>query len=676
MEFFGYGRKTTPQKSAGPAAALQEIMQQEFEIDAVGSEFMPSLPQYDLDLEPDEAPRATRDFTPLEVPVGRRGGPKKRSSSLPPSMVRKQAAQRIDDWAAYNDRDETPQMASLTVVTTPPPAPKRRSLLQKARDVGRAHMLPRLIKGESYEVANGTSTARTSSCDVGQALRDRGRFGSMSTCVVEVAFLDGSSIKVTARNDDTCRSIQSAAALAIGVGAEYVSALGLYAYDGDGRCAARHEPDATARSLRNQSVVLAVRLITTAQLAAAARGFRTSTASALELHAQACCRVREPHRRGSGASRRGMAPRRNANLAIIASTPSRPLTPKRNAGRRLRPRRALRRAVPRRCIRRPRGPAPLGARARPGDEARPGRRRRRCGKAAGPHAAGDARRPGVRERRRGPRRAALDGHLAQKAAKRDKARAVAQAPKKAAKIELEIVEPVADGERVVSDDGDAPEAAFLATVASKSRFGAQLFPCAVRRRAPGETMRDQACPPRVLAVSRDGAAILSNDLTSELQSVPFAKLRRWTRDKSIIRFEAEQPFDCWGPAFMRRRSTSHDDARRKRLRRLAALSKGRATQPKVAASWWFSPAPKQLPEAPASLSEDESSVTTTSTRRRGACASRLICGMTSARRGRFCGCWMTIPCTTYSRSDRGASIIPYLGRACPRPARQGWPRPP
>ena len=26
MEFFGYGRKSTPQKSAGPAAALQEIM--------------------------------------------------------------------------------------------------------------------------------------------------------------------------------------------------------------------------------------------------------------------------------------------------------------------------------------------------------------------------------------------------------------------------------------------------------------------------------------------------------------------------------------------------------------------------------------------------------------------------------------------------------------------------
>ncbi len=386
MEFFGYGRKTTPQKSAGPAAALQEIMQQEFEIDAVGSEFMPSLPQYDLDLEPDEAPRATRDFTPLEVPVGRRGGPKKRSSSLPPSMVREQAQKRIDDWAAYNDRDETPQMASLTVVTTPPPAPKRRSLLQKARDIGRAHMLPKLIKGESYEVANGTSTARTSSCDVGQALRDRGRFGSMATCVVEVAFLDGSSIKVTARNDDTARSIQSAAALAIGVGAEYVSALGLYSYDTDGRCAARHEPDATARSLRNQSVVLAVRLITTAQLAAAARGFRTSTASANEfalarlLHAQAWCRV-----------------------LLIASTPSRPLTPKRNAGRRLRPRRALRRAVPRRCIRRPRGAPALGARARPGGEAGPGRRRRYDSKAAGPHAAGDARRPGLRERQRGPR---------------------------------------------------------------------------------------------------------------------------------------------------------------------------------------------------------------------------------------------------------------------------------
>merc|ERR1719316_1741735 len=161
-------------------------------------------------------------------------------------MVRKQALQKIDDWAGYNDSDEAPQMASLTVVNSPPPAPKRRSLLQKARDVGRAHMLPKLIKGESYDVANGSSSARTSSCDVGQALRDRGRFGAMSTCVVEVAFLDGSKLKVTARNDDTCRSIQSAAALAIGVGAEYVSALGLYAYDGDGRCISRHEPDAQA----------------------------------------------------------------------------------------------------------------------------------------------------------------------------------------------------------------------------------------------------------------------------------------------------------------------------------------------------------------------------------------------------------------------------------------------
>ena len=153
-------------------------------------------------------------------------------------------------------------------------------------------MLPKLIQGESYDVANGCQTARTSSCDVGQALRDRGRFGSMSTVCVDVAFLDGSQLKVTARNDDTCRSIQSAAALAIGVGAEYVSALGLYSYDSDGRCSARHEPDATAKSLRHQSVVLAVRLVTAAQLAAAARGFRTSTASANEfalarlLHAQ------------------------------------------------------------------------------------------------------------------------------------------------------------------------------------------------------------------------------------------------------------------------------------------------------------------------------------------------------------------------------------------------------
>ena len=61
MEFFGYGRKTTPQKSAGPAAALQEIMQQEFEIDAVGSEFMPSLRSTTSTWSPTRrpAPRAT-----------------------------------------------------------------------------------------------------------------------------------------------------------------------------------------------------------------------------------------------------------------------------------------------------------------------------------------------------------------------------------------------------------------------------------------------------------------------------------------------------------------------------------------------------------------------------------------------------------------------------------------
>ena len=48
-------------------------------------------------------------------------------------------------------------------------------------------------------------------------------------------------------------------------------------------------------------------------------------------------------------------------------------------------------------------PTPLGARARPGGEAGPRRRRRYGSKAAGPHAAGDARRPGVRQFGRGPR---------------------------------------------------------------------------------------------------------------------------------------------------------------------------------------------------------------------------------------------------------------------------------
>ena len=51
-------------------------------------------------------------------------------------------------WREYSSLNsgQTPQMASLTVVNTPPPAPKRRSLLQKARDVGRAHDLARRLR--------------------------------------------------------------------------------------------------------------------------------------------------------------------------------------------------------------------------------------------------------------------------------------------------------------------------------------------------------------------------------------------------------------------------------------------------------------------------------------------------------------------------------------------------
>lgn len=569
MEFLlGYGRKAAAPR-AGPAAALEAIMQQEFEIDAVGSEFMPSLTQYDRDLDADEAPRARRDFTPLEVPVGRRGGPKKRSSSLPPSMVRKQAKARIDDWAAYDDTGPSEQMASLTVVNPLPPVKKRRSLLQKARDVGRAHMLPRLTRSESLDVVNGCLTARTPSSDVAQALRDRGRIGSSSTVKITVAFLDTSAIVVTARHDDACRSVLSAAALAIGVGAEYVSSLGLYAYDSDNRCAARHEPDATASSLKNGKVVLAVRLITTLQLEAAARGFRTSAASANEfalarlLHAQAAAyaldeRCAAPFSdlvaQDLAALRLWARARRDAatrGLDADDDTLVRPL--------------AL-------TLLATHGVQAFGT----GDEGR------------------------VRE--------ALDSFLRQKALKRDQARVAARTPKKAAKIELEIVEPAAAGERVVSDDGDAPEAAFLATVAAHSRFGAQLFPCAVRRRAPNERIADQACPPRVLAVSKDGAAILSHDLASELQRVPFAKLRRWTRAKAVVSFEAEQPFDCWGPQHARRRSAASDDAKKRRLRRLAALSRGRTSPQQAPTSYFtfFGSAPKPV-EAPASLSEDESS---------------------------------------------------------------------
>ena len=309
-----------------------------------------------------------------------------------------------------------------------------------------------------------------------------------------MAFLGGSSTKVTARNDDTRRSIQSAAALAIGVGAEYVSALGLYAYDTDGRCAARHEPDATARALRNQSVVLAVRLITTAQLAAAAR---LPDVDGLGERV----RARAPLARPS------MVPRPNHRVDAVAAIDTKTQ------------RKAAAYALDERCA----APFPDDV---SGDLAALRLWARARGQAAKRGLDGDDDtmvRPlaltllathGVQEFGSADEvrvRAALDGHLAQKAAKRDKARAVAQAPKKAAKIELEIVEPVADGSASCRTTGTRPRRRSSRPSRRRRASARSCSPAPCGGRAPGETMRDQACPPRVLAVSRDGAAILSND---------------------------------------------------------------------------------------------------------------------------------------------------------------------
>ena len=198
------------------------------------------------------------------------------------------------------------------------------------------------------------------------------------------------------------------------------------------------------------------------------------------------------------------------------------------------------------------------------------------------------------------------------------------------------------GRVVARDDGAKPESDFLELVSSLPLYGAALFPCAVRRRAAGER-RDadddapkSAVANRVLAISREGAAVLTADLRTELQLIPMNKLRRWHAALDSICFESEKPFDHWSPNFLRRRSADGEtQAKRKRLRRLAATARGKVrgraslggdeaardaggdrakARPKSWTSWATallggaeakSEREKPLPPPPASLSDEE-----------------------------------------------------------------------
>lgn len=431
----------------------------------------------------------------------------------------------------------------------------------------------------------------------------------LPTTEIVVTFLDGSLLTVTARVDDSARSVMSAAALRLGVGAEYVSSLSLYAFR-DGGCERRIDPATPAGAVRAfETVVLAVRLVTGPQRASALRGFSVDTASTSEyalarlLYAQAAGAVmagfplREPELATRLAALRLWS--RARDLAAVKDMPeataefARPL------------------AI---TLLATHGPATFGPAAFLGE----------------PAAASNA---VLRE---------LDLLLAADAERRSEADRRPPAPPRSPEeqadlerqgIEIEIVESVEDVPYF--NDGARPESDYLALVSSLPLYGAALFPCAVRRRAAGEPHEDEAVrvrvANRVLAISRRGAAILDAALTTELQVISMDRLRRWRAHRDAILFESEKPFDHWSPAFLRRRSKVDDADKRKRLRRLAATARGKVrgrnsiggapsaeAAPKKKATGWGSwatallgggqgaPAPAPLPPPPASLSEEES----------------------------------------------------------------------
>jgi len=425
----------------------------------------------------------------------------------------------------------------------------------------------------------------------------------------------------------------SAAALRLGVGAEYVSSLSLYAFSRDG-CDRRIDPATPAGALKKcDALVLAVRLVTGPQRAAALRGFRVDIASTSEyalarlLYAQAVAAVMAgfPLPPGDRGALRGSTAVRLGALRLWSR--ARDLAAKKQCA-----------TAAADVVR----PLAITLLATHGAET------------FAPRAAfedvGDVSNGVLRD---------LDALLVEDERRQAKAAAAPEVPGTSSGgnapagpseteraqlerqgIEIEIVESVEDVQYF--NDGAKPESDFLELVSSLPLYGAALFPCAVRRRAAGER-RDadddapkSAVANRVLAISREGAAVLTADLRTELQLIPMNKLRRWHAALDSICFESEKPFDHWSPNFLRRRSADGEtQAKRKRLRRLAATARGKVrgraslggdeaardaggdrakARPKSWTSWATallggaeakSEREKPLPPPPASLSDEE-----------------------------------------------------------------------
>uniref|UniRef100_A0A7S3JPI4 Uncharacterized protein n=1 Tax=Aureoumbra lagunensis TaxID=44058 RepID=A0A7S3JPI4_9STRA len=118
-----------------------------------------------------------------------------------------------------------------------------------------------------------------------------------------IFLVDGGSLTVKARTEDRAHSVLSAAALRLGLAAEHVSALALYAVALDGNPEHRFVPGTPVAALRwlttkkkSHKLVLAARLLTPQLLKVAARGFKREAppnelALAKLLYAQAVARV-------------------------------------------------------------------------------------------------------------------------------------------------------------------------------------------------------------------------------------------------------------------------------------------------------------------------------------------------------------------------------------------------
>ncbi|KAK7249613.1 palmitoyl-(protein) hydrolase [Aureococcus anophagefferens] len=369
----------------------------------------------------------------------------------------------------------------------------------------------------------------------------------------------------------SARAVMSAAALRLGVGAEYVSSLSLYAFSRDG-CDRRIDPATPAGALKKcDALVLAVRLAVAASWRASAlppgRPRRAPGSTAVRLGAL---------RLWSRA--RDLAAKKQC--ATAAADVVRPLA--------------------------------ITLLATHGAEAR-ARGRQGRGGAGGPR---DLERRNARQRARRRRSAQLERQG----------------------IEIEIVESVEDVQYF--NDGAKPESDFLELVSSLPLYGAALFPLRGAARGGGRApRRDDDAPKsavanRVLAISREGAAVLTADLRTELQLIPMNKLRRWHAALDAICFEVREALRPLEPelpaaAVRRRRDPGEAEtiaaprgdgagqgpgrasARRREARAPGATAKAR---PKSWTSWATallggaeakSEREKPLPPPPASLSDEE-----------------------------------------------------------------------